>query len=198
MREIGRVVRLQVQTGSLKLGERPHRVYDPSPLRQVPRLRLTPRGAAGAHDAEVLLDVHHGDHPATKWEAGREASFGFTSHYAKMRGEYGGHLVDGCAGENVLLESTAVWTLEDLNGPGGGLAFRSAATGALLPLTCVAVADPCVEFSRYSIRSPQASPQEIKPVLQFLGEGTRGFVFTPGAEGEVAIGDRLVLIGPPR
>ena len=194
MREIGKVVRLQVQTGSLKLGERPHRVYDPAPLAEVPRLRLTPRGAAGVRGGDDLLDVHHGDHPATKWEPGREASFGFTSHYAKMRGEYGGHLADGCAGENVLVESAAVWTLQDLTGP-GGLSFRNAATGALLPLTCVSVADPCVEFSRYSIRNPLASPQEIKPVLQFLGEGTRGYVFTPGAEGEVAIGDRLVLLG---
>ena len=32
MSELGRVVRLQVQTGSLKLGERPNRVYDPAPL----------------------------------------------------------------------------------------------------------------------------------------------------------------------
>jgi hypothetical protein len=193
VREIGKVVRLQVQTGTLKLGQRPHRVYDPSPLAEVERLRLTPRGAAGVRGTEVLLDVHHGDHPDTKWDAGREGSFGFTSHYAKMRGEYGGHLAEGCAGENVLLESETVWTLEDLTAP-GGLAFRSEDTGALLPLTRVTVADPCVEFSRYSIQNPNASSQEIKPVLQFLGEGTRGYVFTPGAEGEVAIGDRLVLL----
>ncbi len=193
MREIGRVIRLQVQTGSLKLGERPDRIYDPAPLSEVPRLRLSPRGASGVREGDVLLDVHHAEHPATKHEPGREASFGFTSHYARMRGEYGGHLVDGCAGENVLLETAAIWRLEDFS---AGLAFQSE-TGALLKLTCVTVADPCVEFSRYAIRprSPQASPQEIKPVLQFLGEGTRGFVFTPAEEGEIAIGDRLLLLG---
>src|SRR5262249_11339846 len=98
VREIGRVVRLQVQTAALKRGARPDRVYDPAPLAQVPRLRLSPRGAAGIRDGGPLLDVHHGDHPSTKWEAGREASFGFTSHYGRMRGEYGGHLADGCAG----------------------------------------------------------------------------------------------------
>jgi hypothetical protein len=192
VREIGKVVRLQVQTGSLKLGERPHRVYDPAPLAEAPRLRLSPRGAMGVRGAELLLDVHHAEHPATKREPGREASFGFTSHYARMRDEYGGHLSDGCAGENVLVETATVWTLEQFS---AGLAFRSAETGALLRLSCVTVADPCVEFSRYSVRNPQASPQEIKPVLQFLGEGTRGFVFTPDAEGEVAIEDRLVLLG---
>ena len=193
MREIGKVVRLQVQTGSLKLGERPHRIYDPSPLAEAPRLRLSPRGAAAERDGRLLLDVHHADHPATKTEPGREASFGFTSHYARMRGKYGDHLAIGCAGENVLVESTANWRLEDLTGS-GSLAFRGEVTRELLRLTCVTVADPCVEFSRYSLRSPEASPEEIKPVLQFLGEGTRGFVFTPEREGEVAIGDRLFLL----
>ncbi len=192
MRQIGKIVRLQVQTGSLKRGERPDRIYDPSPLSEVPLLRLSPRGAAGLREGEVLLDVHHAEHPASKHEPGREASFGFTSHYARMRGEYGGHLVDGCAGENVLLESTAIWRLENFS---AGLAFQSAPGNALLKLTCVTVADPCVEFSRYSIRNPQASPQEIKPVLQFLGEGTRGYVFTPEDEGEIAVGDRLLLLG---
>jgi hypothetical protein len=193
VREVGRIVRLQVQTGSLKLGERPNRVYDPAPLAEVPRLRLSPRGAAGQRGAlqDVLLDVHHANHPVTKWEAGREASFGFTSHYARMRDEYGDHLANGCAGENVLLESASVWRLEDF---AAGLAFRSESTGGLLRLSCVTVADPCVEFSRYSIRNPQASSQDIKPVLQFLGEGTRGYVFTPDTEGEVAIGDRLMLL----
>jgi hypothetical protein len=193
--EIGRIVRLQVQTASLKLGERPNRVYDPSPLREVPCLRLTPRGAAGVRDGAPLLDVHHGDHPATKWEAGREASFGFTSHYGRMRDEYGGHLVNGCAGENVLVESTEVWTLEDLT-RSAGLAFRGAESGSLLRLANVTVAEPCVEFSRFAIRTraPEASPQELKPVLQFLSEGTRGYVFTPESDGEVAIGDRLVIL----
>ena len=44
MNEIGRVVRLQIQTRGLKRGERPNRVYDSSPLLSVASLRLTPRG----------------------------------------------------------------------------------------------------------------------------------------------------------
>ena len=39
MIELGRAVRLQVQTQSLKRGERPRRVYDPSPLLEVARMR---------------------------------------------------------------------------------------------------------------------------------------------------------------
>ena len=192
MREIGRIVRLQVQAGSLKRGERPKRVYDPAALIEVPRLRLSPRGAASELEGRPLLDVHHADHPRTKAEPGREASFGFTSHYGKMRGEYGDHLAVGCAGENVLIETDRLWRLEDF---GGGLAFRSRESGALLRLSCVSVADPCVEFSRYALRAPEAPPQELKPVLQFLGEGTRGYVFTPESDGVVAVGDALVILG---
>jgi len=113
--EIGRVVRLQVQTGSLKLGERPSRVYDPAPLIPVKELRLTPRGAAGITEAgEMVLDVHHADHPTPKFEPGREVSFGFTSHYGKMRGQYGERVAIGCAGENILLDSDRVYVLERL------------------------------------------------------------------------------------
>ena len=190
--EIGRVVRLQVQTASLKRGERPRRVYDPSPLVEVSRLRLTPDGASAERDGAPLLDVHHAARPAGKSVPGREVSVGFTSHYAKMRGEYGSHLAVGCAGENILVETDRVWRLEDL---AGGLVFRNAESGALLRLTRVSVADPCVEFSRYALCAPEAPPQELKPVLQFLGEGMRGYCFTPDGEGLVAIGDALVLAG---
>ena len=190
MIEIGRIVRLQVQTESLKRGERPQRVYDPAALSEVMRLRLSPSGAVGVTSAgEEVLDVHNSDHPRTKTESGREVSFGFTSHYGRMHDRYGAHLKTGCAGENVLVESGRVWRLEDF---AAGLAFRNRA-GALLPLEQVSVAAPCVEFSRFSLNDPEASPQDLKPVLQFLDDGTRGYVFTPGGTGEVAIGDSLVL-----
>ena len=191
MRELGRVVRLQVQTGSLKLGERPNRVYDPAPLLPVTELLLTPRGAAGATaHGEVVLDVHHADHPASKAEPGREVSFGFTGHYAKMRDRFGERIAPGCAGENILVETGAVHRLEDF---ARGLAFRSASTGALLRLAAVAVADPCVEFSRFSLGEPDASPQDLKPVLQFLGDGLRGYCFTPAGDFTLRPGDALVV-----
>lgn len=190
MIEIGRVVRLQVQTDSLKRGERPRRVYDPAPLSEVARLRVSPSGAVGVTAAgEEILDVHHPGHPRTKTAPGREVSFGFTSHYGHMHDRYGAHVTTGCAGENVLVESGRIWRLPDF---AAGLAFRNAAD-VLLPLEHVTVAAPCVEFSGFSLGDSQASPQVLKPVLQFLDEGTRGYVFTPGREGEVAIGDVLVL-----
>jgi hypothetical protein len=188
--ELGRVVRLQVQTDSLKRGERPARVYDPAPLVEVVRLRLSRDGAVGrAASGEEHMDVHHPEHPRTKSTPGREASFGFTSHYGRMRDRYGEHVKTGCAGENILIETGRVWRLEDF---AAGLAFRSA-SGTLLPLEQVTVAAPCVEFSRFALAEPAAIPADLKPVLQFLDEGTRGYVFTPGTDGEVAVGDALVL-----
>jgi hypothetical protein len=188
--QLGRVVRLQVQTDSLKRGQRPNRVYDPAPLTEAVLLRLSPSGARGVTaSGEEILDVHHPEHPRTKSAPGREVSFGFTSHYERMRDRHGERVTTGCAGENVLVETGRIWRLEDF---AAGLAFRNA-TGMLLPLEKVSVAAPCVEFSRFSLGDPQASPQDLKPVLQFLDEGTRGYVFTPGGKGEVAIGDALVL-----
>ncbi|HEX4439300.1 MAG TPA: hypothetical protein VH854_04465 [Thermoanaerobaculia bacterium] len=191
MRSVGTVIRLQVQTASLKKGERPWRVYDPSPLRTMARLRLTPEGAVGiAEDGTEHVDVHHWKHATTKAESGREASFGFSSHYAKMRGEYGDRIATGCAGENVLVETDRIWRLEDF---ARGLAFQGA-DGDLAPLDAVIVAEPCVEFSRFSLGNPQAPPPEVKPVLQFLGEGTRGYCFTPRRESTLSPGDRLIVL----
>jgi hypothetical protein len=192
MTPLGRVVRLQIQSASLKRGERPNRIYDPSPLRTVRTLRLTPRGAVGITEkGEALLDVHHRDHHASKHESGREVSFGFTTHYGKMRGQYGERVEIGCAGENILVEADRVYRLEDFD---AGLELRSEASGETVRLDAVTVADPCVEFSRFSLGDPAASPQDLKPVLQFLGEGTRGYCFTPAGEIVIAPGDLLVAV----
>lgn len=191
MTELGRVVRLQVQTDSLKRGQRPNRIYDPAPLTEVALLRLSPSGARGVTaSGEEILDVHHPEHPRTKSAPGREVSFGFTSHYERMHDRHGERVTTGCAGENILVETGRVWRLEDL---ASGLAFHSAATGATLRLTEVAVAAPCVEFSRFTLGDPQASPHDLKPVLQFLDDGTRGYVFTPAGEFILRAGDVLVL-----
>ena len=188
--EIGPVVRLQVQTESLKRGERPCRIYDPAPLLQVESLRLSRAGALGlTSDGGEIPDVHHAAHPRSLKSPGREVSFGFTAHYAAMQDRYGARVTRGCAGENILIETPRVWGLGDL---GSGLAFRSATTGELLSLEEASVAAPCVEFSRFALNSFEASPQELKPVLQFLDGGTRGYVFTPAGAFTLGVGDVLV------
>ena len=88
--EIGPVVRLQIQSESLKRGERPRRIYDPAPLLQVESLRLSRAGALGVtSEGREMPDVHHAAHPRSQGSAGREVSFGFTGHYAAMQDRYG-------------------------------------------------------------------------------------------------------------
>src|SRR5438132_10568239 len=83
MRELGRVVRLQIQRSSLKTGEKPHRVYDTVPILTVERLTVSPDGALGEADHGAwIVDVHHRMHPSTKNPDGEHGiSLGFTAHY---------------------------------------------------------------------------------------------------------------------
>jgi hypothetical protein len=116
MRTIGTIDRLQIQRSSLKTGEKPDRVYDPTPLLPVPRLTVTPDGVLGASDdGGWLVDVHHRAHPATKNEdALHGVSVGFTSHYAAMRARFGERMVVGCAGENIIVTTDRMFTYDDL------------------------------------------------------------------------------------
>src|SRR5260370_42630811 len=102
MQDIGRIVRLQIQRGSLKTGEKPTRVYDPTPLLAVDRLALGPDGALGeGSDGSWLGGVHHRAHPRTKNEDGAHGgSLGVTAHYALMRDRFGGRISPRCAGGN--------------------------------------------------------------------------------------------------
>ena len=117
LRPLGQIVRLQLQRSSLKLGEKPNRWYDPSPLLAVDTLTLTPKGALGRTEfGEPLLDIHHADHPATRNNGTNDISVGFTGHYAAMRARFGPHLPDGIAGENILVESSGIVQASDLGG----------------------------------------------------------------------------------
>src|SRR5438132_1164794 len=116
MRDLGRIVRLQIQRASLKTGEKPTRVYDPTPLLAVDRLALGPDGALGeGSDGSWLVDVHHRAHPRTKNEDGAHGvSLGFTSHYALMRDRFGERITLGCAGENIIVETERRMVFADL------------------------------------------------------------------------------------
>src|SRR5712692_5078569 len=107
MRELGRIVRLQIQRSSLKTGEKPQRVYDPSPLLSVDCLAVGPDGVLGHGGGGAwLVDVHHRAHPETKNEDGAHGvSLGFTSHYGAMHDRFGDRITIGCAGENIIVET---------------------------------------------------------------------------------------------
>src|SRR6266480_3261151 len=120
MRTIGTITRLQIQRGSLKRGEKPTRVYDPTPLVSVPALSVTPEGALGASPDGAdawIVDVHHRAHPHTKNEDGLHGiSLGFTAHYDAMRKHFGGKLELGCAGENIIATSDRRFGYDELAG----------------------------------------------------------------------------------
>src|SRR2546423_14119510 len=109
MRELGRIVRLQIQRSSLKTGEKPRRSYDPAPLLAVDRVALGPDGVLGEEPAggARLGDVHPRAHPETKNEdGGHGGSLGFTSHSALMRERVGARITLGCGGGNIIVETT--------------------------------------------------------------------------------------------
>src|SRR3954471_6610206 len=101
---MGTIVRLQVQESSLKVGTKPRR-YEPAPIRSVPALRISVAGVVGlVQNGQAIVDVHHHDHPASKNRGGKNGiSLGFTTHYRAMRNQFGEHLPDGIAGENILI-----------------------------------------------------------------------------------------------
>jgi len=193
---LGTVVRLQVQRSPLKPGPRRSRVYDPAPLLEVGALEVGPRGVlglpgAGAQDGSApVLDVHHADHPAGKNRRVNGLSLLPLVHYVRMRQRFGAHLVDGVAGESVLLDTGGAWGPDDLTGP---LELETADGGRLV-LEHPAVAAPCVEFSRFCLGRGPGGPDddELVAALDALDHGTRGFYVTARGTGRVAVGARLL------
>ena len=192
MRELGRIVHLQIQRSSLKTGEKSIRVYDPAPLLSVDRLAVGPDGALGeAPDGSWLVDVHHRAHPRTKNEDGEHGvSLGFTSHYAAMRDRFGQRITLGCAGENIIVATDHRISFEDLE---RGVALLGSDGPELARLEVLQVAHPCRPFSGWALGGTVGS-EVLKETLQFLEGGTRGFYCVGVGTGIVAVGDRVVMV----
>ena len=185
-----RIVRLQIQEEPLKRGDKPHRWYDPTPIRQVERLLVDERGATGVIDGDKVIDVHHADHPRTRNHGQASGlSVGFTAHYAAMRARFGERVADGIAGENVLVDSQEQMTHERL--AGGALRTHD---GRNVQFTEVLVAEPCVEFSRYVLGvEPGDASQPMREPLRALMGGMRGFYVALAEPVELTVGDELLL-----
>ena len=193
MRLIGTVVRLQVQKSSLKVGDKPRR-YDPAPIRSVPAMSVSPAGVVGLPESgETIVDVHHHDHPTSKNRGGKNGiSLGFTDHYREMRQQFGQHLLDGIAGENILNEADRQFQVEEL---AAGVVVEGIG-GTQLDLRPIIVAAPCVEFSRYALKFPEGTRPDatVTEALRFLDAGMRGFYATyVGKPAVVEIGARVFL-----
>lgn len=178
MKLVGEVVRLQVQRSSLKLGARPHRWYDPTPLLPVSELELDRDGVNGlGADGTWHLDVHHARASDSRSRDGHNGvSLGFTSHYDQMRARFGSGLESGMAGENILVRASRRWSLAELQ---PALLIVTSA-GVTYSLSNVVVAEPCVEFTRYLLGLPAGAVTDtaVSDGLRFLGAGMRGYYAT--------------------
>lgn len=194
MQLIGSIVRLQVQDVSLKVGVAPRRRYDPHGIRVVPSLELNGGGVRGWDvKGRPIDDVHHRDHPASKNRGGENGvSLSFTSHYGAMRAQFGTHLVDGIAGENILIAVESMWSEDDF-APGVVIVTSD---DRELPLDAVFPAAPCVEFSRYALQFPddQRPDLTVTEALRFLNDGMRGYYARyDGASTRISLGDRVYV-----
>lgn len=144
--------------------------YDLDALTSVERLRLTPDGPLGLIGDTWIVDRHHRYHPdARHWHAQDVLSFGFTSHYEHM-GDMFRPLPVGHAGENVIVDTRDLLSLEDIAGgimvetPRGAVEFATPT-----------VMEPCVEFTRFITNRPDASATDVNPSRQKLRKGVRGY-----------------------
>ena len=199
-REAGRIVRLQIQRQSLKhpleprpeAGRSPERYYDPQHIIEADELWVTDSVAAVALGEDYVLDVHAAAHPHSRNRGnGNVLSVGFTSHYDKMRERFGDRLTYGIAGENILVEASGTFELEDFP---HGLAVETG-DGELLVFDEVTVAAPCVEFSRFCLDDRYADPLSTRKALKFLDNGTRGFYAYIGSDlpATIRTGDTLLI-----
>jgi len=164
---VGSIALLQVQRRRLKGSG----VYELSPLVTSERLLLTREGTLAAHDGGWVIDAHHASHPQrTRWAPRSTVSIGFTSHYRKISDRFGDQPL-GIAGENIVIETDRIWTLDEL---AAGLVFDIAGGG--VELSGLRVAEPCIPFTRFLIGRPDAPAGELQEELAFLGSGTRGFI----------------------
>jgi hypothetical protein len=105
-------------------------------------------------------------------------------------------MVDGIAGENIIIEvEEEVW-LEDL---GKQIGFENADTGEISLLDVLQFAKPCAEFSQFSLgmQREEVPAEKMKSTLQFLGKGRRGFllIISEGQEPfTVQAGDKVFAI----
>ena len=137
-----------------------------------------------------MLDVHHADHPDTR---NRRLANGLSllprAHYAGLRQRYGPHLVDGVAGESLLLDTAGPWTGADVE----GALWLETVEGELLELAGTEPAPPCVEFSRFCLGVPVGPVgPDVSQALLDLDGGARGFYAQVRGTGRVERGVRLL------
>lgn len=197
LRDLGVIKLVQLQPSGLIIETPSGYFYDASRRVEVDSLLITSKGIeATTSDGEHVLDIHHLDHPDKAYSDDDLVSIGFTSHYEAMRARFGEHMVDGIAGENIIIAyDKEVW-VDDI---GGQIAIERNDTGQLTYLDLVSYASPCEEFSHFAAQSQdeRLPAGELKEILRFLNNGRRGFLFVLRDGQEAATvqpGDRVFSV----
>ncbi len=198
MDSLGRVKLVQLQPSGLIIETPSGYFYDASRRVEVDHMHITSKGIeATTPEGEHVLDIHHIDHPDKAYDNNDLICIGFTSHYDAMRARFGEHMVDGIAGENIIIDyGQEVWP-EDL---GKQIVIESTVTEQRTLLDVVCFAAPCDEFSHFAARSQQERlpAVELKSTLEFLNNGRRGFLLVMSEGQETATvqpGDKVYRVG---
>ena len=167
----GSVVKMQVARRRIRNGPR----YDPSPLREVSRLRLSAEGVIGYDGESWVLDSHHRAHPErTRFQPHRVLLIGFEPNYRKLWEEF--RPIDlGGAGEALIFSADRLVT------PGEAAAgMLIAGGGETIELSGPESAVACAAFTRYMTQSPdlpgELAEEELEAPRRRLSQGLRGFV----------------------
>jgi hypothetical protein len=192
MHPVGTIALLQVQRSRLKTGEKPRRLYDPAPILQVNQLAVGPDGVFGLGPGEAwIVDIHHRAHPDSRNPAGLNGvSIGFTTHYGAMRDRFGSRIALGCAGENIIVETTRRFAIADIE---SGVAILAPDGSERLRLSVQDVAHPCKPFTGWALDRTVDS-DAFKSHLQFLDGGMRGFLLGGETTAIVSVGDRVAVL----
>ncbi len=198
-RDLGHVKLVQVQPAGLIVETPSGYFYDVTRRVEVDGLLITSLGIeATTPEGEHVLDIHHISHPDKAYDDDDLVCIGFTSHYKAMRARFGQHMVDGAAGENIIIEyEQEVWP-SDL---GQRIAIENQDTGHKTLLDLVSHASPCREFSLFATQSQHVKlpPDKLRETLQFLENGRRGFLLVLNNGQETAVvrpGDRVSVVNP--
>lgn len=189
---IGPIIRLQIQRGALKVGEKGAKRYLTDSIQAADRLWISRDGVSALEPGGETLDAHHRAHPLKKNDDGLHGvSVGFTGHYRAMQERFGAHMVLGCAGENIIVEAPRRLAPEEV---AAGFLILDASGREKGHLLDVAVAHPCKPFTGFSLRNLAVAPDVFQASLRFLDGGMRGFYCTWTSEpATVDVGDVVAV-----
>ncbi len=196
MERLGRVELVQIQQNPLKTSNANQDiVYSPDGIMMLEEIRLTVLGIVGIMDflnrQMEFLDIHHLKHPQSRFRGDNNISMGFTGHYEKIRAEFGNHVRDGNAGENIIVKSDQLLAPVDL---GERLAIVSGLDDTIIYLGEVKPIPPCEPFIRFARDRQPRSSRETRADLQLLGGGLRGYYMEVESANEEAVVRRGDLV----